>query len=407
MEKMIAGKPRTLKKNNRRIVLDLLMDSGEMTIARISQTVHLSKTTIMKITDYLLRNNLIVSAGKGSSTKEGGKRPEIFRFNADAGYVIALHIFPGKIYAVVCDLSINIIERRILPLEPDEPIDNVMDKICNACTALLSTHDNKRFVGIGIGATGIINFKEGIVHFSPHFPSWGMDIPFARMLSERLDTDIPIVIENDCRLQVMAEKARGAACNHANIIAVEAGIGLGCGIILKNRVERGAHYLSGEIGHMIINPLGDNPCPCGGNGCFEVMVSIDRVLQMAKEGRTGFPDSLIFCNDRLEIKNIFDASNHDDPLAMKIIDDIIFWFATGFSNVIMMYDPEIIIIQGIYTKAGPYFIERLREKMNRTSLLKIDKHVELEYSNLGIDRGVIGAATHIIDTYFRSQYLEA
>jgi hypothetical protein len=30
------------------------------------------------------------------------------------------------------------------------------------------------------------------------------------------------------------------------------------------------------------------------------------------------------------------------------MDEVIYWFSLGFSNLILTYDPEIIILHGIY-----------------------------------------------------------
>ena len=55
--------------------------------------------------------------------------------------------------------------------------------------------------------------------------------------------------------------------------------------------------------------------------------------------------------------SIFDASNKGDKLALIIMNEVINWFGIGISNIILMYDPQIMIVQGIFTKAGKYFLE--------------------------------------------------
>jgi glucokinase len=114
---------------------------------------------------------------------------------------------------------------------------------------------------------------------------------------------------------------------------------------MDNEIKRGGHFLVGEVGHMIINPASEEICACGGKGCFEAMVSTRRIIRMAKEKYDRYPDSLVFNGgkpDEIDIYNIFNASAKYDELALELIDDAINWFAIGISNIILLYDPQII-----------------------------------------------------------------
>ena len=74
-------KQKTLKQINRKVILNILRNSGELSIAELSKEVNLSKPTLMTIMNYYIENKLVVIAGKGNSTEEGGKKPNIFKFN--------------------------------------------------------------------------------------------------------------------------------------------------------------------------------------------------------------------------------------------------------------------------------------------------------------------------------------
>jgi len=161
---------------------------------------------------------------------------------------------------------------------------------------------------------------------------------------------------------------------------------------------------------MIINPEGKYECRCGGRGCFEAMISINRLLEMAKEKIIINKDSLIFKDKEpgeINIYDIFKASNDGDRFAGELIDDAVKWFAIGFSNMILMYDPEIIIIQGIYSKAGDYFLNNLRKQINKVSLLRIKKDVEIKYSKYGKEAGVIGASCYMVSEFTKTIFQTA
>ncbi|MFZ3386282.1 MAG: ROK family protein, partial [Candidatus Hydromicrobium sp.] len=161
--------------------------------------------------------------------------------------------------------------------------------------------------------------------------------------------------------------------------------------------------LIGEIGHMIVDPEAREICACGGKGCFEAMVSTSRILRMAKDKYKEYPDSIIFNNnspDGIDISDVFDASNKGDKLALDLMNDAIKWFGIGISNIILMYDPQIVIIQGIFTKSGEYFLENLRKIINKISLFSIKRETEIKYSKLGDKAGVLGAASYVLSMYF-------
>lgn len=102
------------------------------------------------------------------------------------------------------------------------------------------------------------------------------------------------------------------------------------------------------------------------------------------------------------LDSLFRAYREEDPLAVEIIADVVKWFAIGLNNIIMVYDPDKIILQGIYSDAGPRFLEELRRTINQMSLPHIDRSVEIVFSSFGPERGVIGAANHLLYRYFES-----
>ncbi|MBC8387105.1 MAG: ROK family transcriptional regulator [Actinobacteria bacterium] len=398
-------KQKTLKQINRKVILNILRDSGEISVADLSREVNLSKPTLMTIINYYLKNGLVINTGKGDSTEEGGKKPNIYKFNEDGGYAIGMIISANKLTAVITNLKSKILYKTSVPLKTNEGFDSVLKKIIDSYNNLVNNTniDRKRLVGLAIGAYGITNFTKGEVIFSPHFPSWGKNLNLKEKILEQIPDEIPVMVDNHSRFQVFAEKILGLVKEKNNIVAIQAGKGLVAGVIIENEIKRGNHYLIGEIGHMVVDPEAREICACGGKGCFEAMVTTNRILRMAREKYKEYLDSIIFNGnnpDTIDISDVFDASNKGDRLALDIMDDVINWFGIGISNIILMYDPQIVIIQGIFTEAGEYFLESLREKINKISLFSIKRKTEIKYSELGDRAGVLGAASYVLSKYF-------
>lgn len=163
----------------------------------------------------------------------------------------------------------------------------------------------------------------------------------------------------------------------------------------------------GEVGHMVINPSEEMLCACGSKGCFEVMVSVDRLKKIIELNKSLYQDSEIFDSNpnNIEIKSlepdrIFNAYRNKDKLASLALNDILNWFAVGLSNIILIYDPQLIIIHGIYTRAGDEFLKKLRKKVEQIALTSVKKETKIKYSELGEMAGVLGAATYVINKFF-------
>ena len=405
---MAVGKPKTLKLRNRQILLDFLRNSRETTVAEVSERIGLSKPTVKKMLAHYVAKGLVTPVGKGDSTEEGGKKPELFRFNPEAGYVIAFHQFPEELYAAIFDLNLRMLQDVAIPHPPDLNIETLTDKIVQTIFQFLAAQDLKasQLIGVAIGSHGVVNSATGVVVTSPHFPSWGENVRFKEILQAKLPWPVTLCIDNQIRFQVFGERTFGVAKNKKNVVVLEGGNGLVTGLFVKNEIKRGAHGLAGEIGHMIINPTSPEICPCGGRGCFETMVEVKRVLALVESQAHDYQDSQLAQKQpisNVRIEDVFAASNAGDRLACAVMDDVIKWFAIGLSNLIVVADPDMIVFQGIYAGAGAYFLHRLREELNHYALLNVKKDVELRYSAAGKERGVRGGAAYMIAEYFKNE----
>jgi predicted NBD/HSP70 family sugar kinase len=404
---------KTYKQNNIRRVLALIRLKDTFSVAEISHAVRLSKTTIKKTIDILMGMQLVLPAGKGESTKEGGKKPALYHFNKDYGYAISMQVTPESVIAVTTDLlgDITHYKKHQVVLERSLPfIINLLVEIVRGFVGM-KAGTSEKLIGIVIALPGLADSSQGISIYSPHYPSWGRNVPFAMLLRDKLGTgyDAPIFIDCVNRYQAIAEREKGVAQGVNNFIIIDAlNEGLGSGIVTHGELMRGSQSLSGEIGHMTVNPVDGPPCICGNRGCFEAMVSVQRLRALAKEAGARGVASPLFSRggaDNVAIETVCELASGGDPFCASLIDDVARWFIIGLGNIIMVNDPELIIIQGQYVKAGEYFLEKLREGIKRIGLPDVEKKVRIEYSHLGEERGVLGGAAFIISEFFSKQLI--
>jgi predicted NBD/HSP70 family sugar kinase len=377
-------------------------------VAEISHAVRLSKTTVKKTIDLLTAMKLVLSAGKGESTEEGGKKPELYRFNSNFGYVISIHITPDSIIAVTADLGADITYYRKLEVTAERGLDFILGQLVEIIRGFVAmkASSSEKLIGVVLALPGLADASRGISIYSPHYPSWGRDVPLVQLLRDKLGEgyEVPIFIDCVNRYQAVAEREKGVAGGVTNFIIIDAlNEGLGSGIMTHGELVSGSQSLSGEIGHMTLNPVDGPACICGNRGCFEAMVSAKRLRGMIKDARAQGVSSPLFSNgtpDDMLIDAVCELASTGDPFCASLIDDVARWFILGLGNVIMVNDPELIIIQGQYVKAGAFFLEKLRDGMRHIGLPDVEKQVRIEYSTLGEERGVIGGASFVIDDFF-------
>ncbi|MGA2477788.1 MAG: ROK family protein [Spirochaetia bacterium] len=402
---------KALKQNNIRTVLQLMRVRTTATVAEISLSIKLSKTTIKKLIDCLVSLNLVVSAGKGLSTEDGGKKPELFSFNRNFGYVISIHVTPDEILAATTDMAGEIEEYRTSVVGPERSLPSIIERVAQAARDFITEKSptGEKLVGIVVSLPGLADSSKGVSIYSPHYHEWGRDVPFADPLRAALGSEVEAPIFIDCvnRYQAIAERSRGAAAGAANFIIIDAlNEGLGSGIFLHGTLLQGNQSLSGEIGHMVVNPVDGVPCICGHRGCFEAMVSAKRILGLVEAARQRGERSVLFeeaDNRPVELDALCAAAQQGDALSVSFIDDVARWFLIGLGNIIMVNDPELIVIQGQYVKAGDCFLSRLREGIRHIGLPDVEKKVRIEYSSLGEERGVVGGAAFVLDDYFSTR----
>jgi N-acetylglucosamine repressor len=353
----------------------------------------------------------VVSAGKGLSTEEGGKRPELFRFNTAFGFVISAHITPEAILIGVTDMAGSVVSYTREEVGGDRSLQSILQRLGAGIRTVIAERSGpgSHAVGIVLSLPGLADAAQGISIYSPHYPEWGRNVPIARMLRDAIGggVDAPLFIDCVNRYQAIAEQVRGVAAGATNFIIIDAlDEGLGAGIVLHGTLLQGSQALSGEIGHMTVDPVHGDPCICGSRGCFEAMVSAKRIRALAEAARARGEQSILFESaspHTLGLEEICEAASRGDRLAGSLIDDVARWFLVGIGNIVMVNDPELIVIQGRYVRAGDCFLRRLREGVRRIGLPDVEKKVRIEYSALGEDRGVLGGAAFVLEQYFARQ----
>lgn len=250
--------------------------------------------------------------------------------------------------------------------------------IADHVRALAAEHDvalSDCAAGIGVpGPVAEDGYTEAIPNLGIH------DCYFGRELSALLG--IPVRILNDANAAALGESWLGAGRGAKSMICVTLGTGVGSGIVLNGQVLGGAHGLGGEIGHMFVNPDETIPCGCGATGCLDQVASANGVARYART-RFHLPYTTA--------KEVCDAAKAGDPQAEAALRYCMSFLGKALCAVGYTVDPELVVIGGGLSKAGPYLLDIIYDAYKDLPKLTA-KRMAFRLAELGNDAGMTGAA---------------
>lgn len=250
-------------------------------------------------------------------------------------------------------------------------------------------------VAIGIGAAGFIDAASGSVVFSPNLTY--EDPQLREAVGARFD--LPVVVDNDANAAAWGERRFGSAQGFDHVALITLGTGIGSGFVSDGRLIRGATGAGAEFGHTVIDPQGP-PCPCGLRGCLEQFASGTAIERMAKEAVAREPGSLVIelagTVEAITAREVGRAAPHDES-ARAVLRKAGRALGIGLSNVVNVFDPQVIVLGGGVIGAGEAFLGPARDELHRSTTAQRRRPVRLVLSALGGDAGLVGAAALALD----------
>jgi glucokinase len=245
--------------------------------------------------------------------------------------------------------------------------DQVINEMCDAIQRLSAKYKGTgRLLGVGIGVPGIIDMPTGMLRKSANLPGWE-EYPVRAEIEGRLSAHV--VLENDANVAALGEQWLGAARGVPNMAVVTLGTGIGGGIVLAGKVWHGMNGMSGEFGHITIEPEG-HPCGCGNHGCAEQYASAGAIMRMAREAiATGQAPSLAQAassDDEFGAKSIYNLALQGDEHARRIFRIFGRYLGILLAGLINVLNLDMYVIGGGVSSAwdayAPNMFEELRER---------------------------------------------
>ena len=243
---------------------------------------------------------------------------------------------------------------------------------------------------IGVGAAGFVNAETGSVTFSPNLV---YDDPhIAEALEAR--TSLPAVVDNDANAAAWGEHHFGAAKGASNLAFLTLGTGIGSGFVVNGTLLRGATGAGAELGHMVIDPDGPQ-CPCGLRGCLEQLASGNAIERLARAAVEDEPTSSILAfagsAEAITGEHVTRAAREYDETARSVLRRAGTALGIGLSNVVNIFEPEVIVLGGGVVKAGEPYLGPARDQLALMLSAQRRRPARLDVSTLSNDAGILGA----------------
>lgn len=392
MNRLPAGSPQLLRQLNSAHVLRAIRSHGPISRAELASTIGLSKPTVNEVVEGLLGDGTVLESDASGEERplRPGRRARLLRFRADRGHVLGIDIGANKLLIVVADLNGDVVasERRPVQVRERADAEALLKHVQAAVTRALAAAGVRRSLlqAVGVGTPGVVDPATGRLTLAPQLGGWD-GLPLGRRLQRSFPC--PVLVENEAHLSVLAERWRGAAQGIDDALFVQAGYGIGGGLLVGSRLYRGANGAAGEIGYL---PFAEDWSPRDGLGAFEHAAGGSAYARHGRRAASASGGRRLLelaggDLDAIDAEIVFAAATEGNAAALQIVATLVRRLARGIAAAVVVLDPRTVIVGGGLSRAGETLLRPLEREL--AGLVPIPPHVVL--SDLGEQAVAYGA----------------
>ncbi|SCF17945.1 Sugar kinase of the NBD/HSP70 family, may contain an N-terminal HTH domain [Micromonospora matsumotoense] len=351
----LPGTPRLLRALNDRAALELLLERGPLTRARLGELTGLSKVTASQLVERLEERGLVARVGE----QAGGRGPnaQLYAVRPGSAYVVGVDVGAERVMAACADITGAVVSQvEQSTRDTDDPVGVVHTAVVQAASRAGAQLDSVRRVVLG--TPGLVDPATGDITFAFNLPRWHRGL----LAALREDLHTPVVFENDVNLAAVAEAQSGAAQGVADFVLVWVGAGVGLAIMLGGRLHHGSSGAAGEIGYL---PVPGVPIPRDvsrrAKPAFQQLAGADAVRAVAREHGIDAPDAAD------AVRAAIAAGTTGGPL----LDELARRLALGVASTCVVLDPPLVVLAGEVGQAGGVALaERVQHEVAAITLVR-------------------------------------
>ncbi|WP_100449156.1 ROK family transcriptional regulator [Glycomyces xiaoerkulensis] len=352
----------------------------------LARETDLSVATVSNLVSDLIELGVVVEVGLERS---GGGRPRaLLAPNAGSGALIGIDVASTYVKFEAYDLTLTVLCRieEHVDLSEDMP-EQLLDHIATGMAAVREHLGGRPILGIGVSLPGQVDVAGGISVFAPNW-NWH-DVAFKRLLTERLELDVPVYLDNSLKTVTAGELWFGDGRGVDRLAVVLLGTGVGVGLAFGGDLYRGASNSAGEWGHATVDPDGPR-CRCGRNGCIEAYVGAPAILRRWGE-LAGRPVEEQAQEKAME--TLAQAWKAGEDSAVRTVEAIARDLAVGVANLVNIVNPELVVLTGWVTGVlGEALLPELERHLPERVLNAALKALRVKLDEQSRNMVILGAA---------------
>ncbi len=293
--------------------------------------------------------------------------------------ICALDIGGTKIELAVFDSQLTLLETHRVAT-PIDDYEAFLTAVVNLILTAEKAYQHQALVGVAMA--GLIDANGR---------SLCANVPCAngKMVTRDLESRLqrPIALNNDCRLFALSEAVGGAADKAEVAFGAILGTGAGGGLVINKRLYRSPQGIAGEFGHFQLPAqlakryaLPSRVCGCGLSNCYERFISGPGLCFLAEHFNLKVSSS----------RDFFARYRQHDAAAKVAFDCYLDILGACFANIILSYDPEVIVVGGGLSQAAE-ICDKLTDAI-KPHLFAQFQVPAIKRAHFGDSSGVRGAA---------------
>lgn len=248
---------------------------------------------------------------------------------------------------------------------------------------------------LGVGIAGDTDNTKGILHFAPNIPWRNFEI--AKLLKKK--TGFACYVCNDANMAAWGIYDYEFKRKYRNLVVITLGTGIGSGLIIDGKLYQGTNGSAGEIGHFKIDYSNQAlKCACGHKGCLEAYIGTNGLKKQMQNAAKAAPKSALaklLKENKISIKLLSDAASLGDKNALKIWHNFGMVLAKALSDVVLLLNPQAIVLAGGVAKGSKYFTATIKEVFDKQVIKRPFKDIKILVSKQK-DIGALGAALYAL-----------
>jgi len=268
-----------------------------------------------------------------------------------------------------------VLESGLVATEPERGQQCFLQKLLKLITRV----KGRGIAGIGISTAGIVDSGSGTVIDGIQ------NIPFLKGLNLKAflegETGLSVRVVNDVRAAALGEKWIGAGQDCDTFFCMTIGTGIGGCLMIDSKIFEGAHFRAGEIGYFNYEDE---------TRFLEKHSSARGLLENAKEE----------LGEVLSSSEFFERVQKNDTRTVGVFDHWVGQIAKAIATVIILFDPQKVIIGGGITEQGSLLLNVIRQKTAECLPDGFAAQCPIELATCKNDAGVVGAVRFLMDSEY-------